>query len=153
MNNNRFNLTKGQQEELQACPHVRKVSERTVQYTAEFKRHAISERARGKPPRLIFSEAGIPYHFEPGYAADRINAWRHIATKHGTTHFDREARGQAGAANLLRHFGTKRAYQAMTDTEKITYLEARTEALEYIARHFKLPPSIHKAHSSRRRQK
>jgi phage portal protein BeeE len=41
----------------------------------------------------------------------------------------------------------------MNDTEKITYLEARTEALEYIARHFGLPPSIHRAHSSRRRKK
>jgi hypothetical protein len=41
----------------------------------------------------------------------------------------------------------------MTDTEKIAYLEARQEALEYIARHFKLPPSIHRAHGSRRRKK
>ena len=73
--------------------------------------------------------------------------------KHGTTHFDTDARGQAGTANLLRHMGTKRAYEAMTDTEKITYLEARTESLEYIARHFGLPPSIHRAHSSRRRKK
>lgn len=153
MNNNRFTLTEGQQEELRACPHVRKVSERTVQYTADFKRHAISERVRGKPPRLIFSEAGIPYHFKPGYAADLIKAWRRIAKKYGVTHFDSDIRARNGAVSLLHHMDTKRAYQAMTDTEKITYLEARAEALEHIARHFKLPPSIHKAHSSRRRQK
>lgn len=153
MRKNRFTLTEGQQKELRACPHVRKVSGRTVQYTADFKRHAISERARGKPPNLIFSEAGIPYHFEPRYAPDLIKAWRRIAKKYGVAHFDTETRGQAGATNLLRHMDTKRAYQAMTDTEKITYLEARAEALEHIARHFGLPPSIHKAHSSRRRQK
>lgn len=153
MSKNRFTLTEGQQEELRACPHVRKVSEHTVQYTADFKRHAISERARGKPPNLIFSEAGVPCYFNQDYAADRINDWRRIAEKRGTAHFDTETRGQAGTANLLRYFATKRAYRAMTDVEKIEYLEARNEALEYIARHFELPPSIHKAHSSRRRQK
>jgi hypothetical protein len=149
----RFTLTQEQQEELRVCPHVRNVSARMVQYTADFKRHAIAERARGKPPRLIFSEAGIPYHFGPDYAADRINEWRHLALQHGITHFDTETRGQAGTANLLRHQDTVRAYRAMTDTEKISYLEARTEALEYIARHFELPPSIPRAHSSRRRKK
>jgi hypothetical protein len=149
----RFTLTQEQQEELRACPHVRHVSARMVQYTADFKRHAISERVRGKPPRLVFSEARIPYHFGPDYAAGRINDWRRIAEKHGASHFDHEVRGQAGTAHLLRHMDTKRAYKAMTDTEKITYLETRTEALEYIARHFQLPPSIHLAHSRRRRKK
>lgn len=153
MNTKRFTLTEGQQEELRACPHVRKVSARMVQYTADFKRHAVSERVRGKPPRLIWGEAGIPYHFRPDHAADQISDWRRMAQKCGMTHFDNEKRGQAGTANLLRHMDTKRAYEAMTDAEKITYLEARQEALEHIARHFGLPPSIHKAHSRRRRQK
>lgn len=149
----RFTLTEDQQEELRSCPHVRKVSARTVQYTADFKRHALSERARGKPPRLIFSEAGIPYYFGPDHAADRINDWRHVAERHGMEHFDTEARGKAGVTNLLRHMNTQRAYTAMNDAEKIAYLETRQEALEYIARHFGLPPSIHRAHSSRRRKK
>lgn len=149
----RFTLTGSQQEELQACPHVRNVSARMVQFTAGFKRHAISERARGKPPRLIFSEAGIPYHFVPDYAADRINDWKRLAGKYGTAHFDSEPRGQAGTATLLRHMDTQRAYKAMTDTEKIRYLEARAESLEYIARHFGLPPLLSGAHSSRRRRK
>lgn len=149
----RFTLTEGQEEELRSCPHVRNVSARMVQFTSDFKQHAISERARGKPPRLIFGEAGIPYHFRPDYAADQISAWRRIAEKHGTAHFDHETRGQAGTATLLRHMDTQRAYKAMTDTEKIAYLETRQEALEYIARHFGLPPSIHRAHSSRRRKK
>ena len=149
----RFTLTKEQQDELRACSQVRKVSERMVQYTATFKQHAIIERARGKPPRLIFSEAGIPYHFTPGYAADRISDWRRLAEKHGTAHFNTETRGQVGNASLLRQMDEKRAYKTMNNTEKITYLEARQEALEYIARHFQLPPSIHRAHSSRRRKK
>ena len=153
MNTKRFTLTEGQQEELQACPHVRKVSARMVQYTADFKRHALNERARGKPPRLIWSEAGIPYHFRPDHAADCVSGWRRLAEKHGSAHFDSDSRGQAGTANLLRHMDAKRVYEAMTDTEKITYLEARQEALEHIARHFELPPSIHKEHSQRRRQK
>ena len=153
MNTKRFTLTEEQQEELRACPHVRTVSARMVQYTADFKRHAISERARGKPPRLIWSEAGIPYHFRPDHAADCISDWRRLREKYGIAHFDSEVRGQVGGANLIRYWDTKRAYEAMTDTEKIQYLEARQEALEYIARHFGLPPSIHRARSSRRRKK
>jgi len=153
MKTKRFTLSEGQQEELRNCPQVKKVSDRTVQFTADFKRLAIGERARGKPPRLIFSEAGIPYHFDSGYAADCINSWRRLAEKHGVTHFNQENRGKAGAATLLRHMDTKRAYKAMTDAEKIEYLEARNEALEYIARHFGLPPSIHQVHSLRRRKK
>jgi hypothetical protein len=149
----RFTLTEEQQEELRTCPYVRNVSARMVQFTADFKRHAISERARGKPPRLIFSEAGIPYHFVPDYAADRINDWKHLALQYGVDHFNTETRGSAGTATLLRHMDTQRAYKTMTDTEKIAYLETRQEALEYIARHFGLPPSIHRAHSSRRRKK
>jgi hypothetical protein len=149
----RFTLTKEQQEELRVCPHVRAVSARMVQYTADFKRHAIRERAQGMPPRVIFRDAGIPHYFGPDYAADRINAWKHIATRHGATHFDNDTRGREGTAKLLRHMDTQRAYKAMTDTEKITHLEARQEALEYVARHFGLPPSIHRVHSSRRRKK
>lgn len=153
MNTKRFTLTEGQQEELRACPQVRKVGARTVQYTADFKRHAVAERARGKPPRLIWSEAGIPYHFRPDHAADLISDWRRIAKKYGEAHFDIETRGQYGGANLIRHWNKKRAYDAMTDTEKIAYLETRQEAFEHITHHFKLPPSIHQTHSSRRRQK
>lgn len=124
-----------------------------VQYTADFKRYAVAERARGKPPRLIWHEAGIPYHFRSDHAADCISNWRRLAAKHGSAHFDIESRGKAGTANLLRHMDAQRGYRAMTDTEKILYLEARAEALEHIARHFGLPPSIHKAHSSRRRKR
>lgn len=49
MKTKRFTLSEGQQEELRNCPHVKKVSARTVQFTADFKRQAIGERARGKP--------------------------------------------------------------------------------------------------------
>jgi hypothetical protein len=153
MNKKRFTLTQGQQQELAVCPHVRKVSARMVQYTKDFKRHAISERVRGKPPRLIWTEAGIPYHFRPDYAADQISAWRRLVQKRGEAHFDSENRGHAGTATLLRYYDAKRAYKEMTDTEKIVYLEARTEALEYIARHFQLPPSIQGEHSYRRGRK
>lgn len=153
MKTERFTLTKEQQEELRTCIHVRNVSARMVQYTADFKRHAIRERAQGMAPRIIFRDAGIPDYFKPEYAGDRINEWRHIVTRHGAAHFDTDARGRDGTARLLRHMDEKCAYEAMTDTEKIIYLEAQAESLEYIARHFGLPPSIHRVHSSRRRKK
>ena len=151
MNTKRFTLTEGQQEELRMCPHVRKVSARMVQYNADFKRHAISERARGKPPQLIWSEAGIPYHFKPKYAAERINDWRRLAEKHGTTHFEVEHRGAQGLS-LQQWREKEQRYKQMNTQEKVAYLEAEVEALEYIRRHFQMPPAIHqKSHSFRRR--
>lgn len=152
MSNKRFTFTEEQQAELRTCYQVRRVSARMVQYTADFKRHAIAERTRGIPPRLIWREAGIPYHFGRDYAADRTQEWKRIAEKQGAAHFDTDARGRTGAAALVRHHGMQRAYRAMTDAEKVVYLEARTEALEYIARHFELPPST-RTHRSRRRRK
>jgi hypothetical protein len=149
----RFTLNEEQQEELLHYPHIRAVSARMVQYTADFKRYALVERGKGIPPRIIFKQAGIPCYFNPDYAADRVNEWRRIAEKHGIEHFDNDVRGKVGATVLLRHMDEKRAYESMTDAQKVTYLETRTEALEHIARRFGLPPSIHKAHSLRWRKK
>jgi hypothetical protein len=102
MKTKRFTLSEGQQEELRNCPHVKKVSARTVQFTADFKRQAIGERARGKPPRFIFSEAGIPYHFNPGYASDCIKVWKRLAQKHGLDHFDNAIKYANGLFTSLR---------------------------------------------------
>lgn len=152
MKKKRYTLSESAMKELRECKYVRSVSTRMVQFTAVFKRHALKERESGVQPLAIFKNAGIPYHFSAEYAADRISAWRKIADKDGKGHFDSEHRGQAGTATLKKYHADQKAYKNMPLKEKVKYLEARNEALDYIARHFQLPPSIVPKHSSRRRK-
>ena len=153
MKTKRFTLSEGQQEELRTCPHVKKVSDRTIQFTADFKQHVLREYAKGKRPKVTFVEAGIPlWCLSTDYAKGKVRAWRKLADKYGIEHFGAEHRGNQGAALAAWRQKTK-AYDAMTKEQKIAYLEAENEALEYVRRHFGLPPSLRKtSHSSRRRR-
>jgi hypothetical protein len=45
--------------ELQANPYVKKVSEKAITYTSEFRELFISEYQNGKPPSQIFRNAGF----------------------------------------------------------------------------------------------
>jgi transposase len=153
MKTKRFTLSEGQQEELRNCPHVKKISARTVQFTADFKQYVLREYAKGKRPDTIFTEAGIPLScLGTDYAKKRIRAWRKLVDKYGTQHFDAEHRGNRGAALAAWRQKTK-AYETMTKEQKIAYLEAENEALEHVRRHFGLPPSLRKLSRSSRRRK
>lgn len=153
MKTKRFTLSEGQQEDFQNCPHVKKVSARTVQFTADFKQYVLREYAKGKRPNTIFTEAGIPLaYLGTDYAKEKTRAWRKLVDKYGIEHFGTEYRGSQGAALAVWRQKTK-AYGTMTKEQKIAYLEAENEALEYVRRHFGLPPSLRKiSHSSRRRR-
>lgn len=52
-------LTKKEQAILKENPYVKSVSEKSITYTDEFKRHFIAENEKGKLPREIFEEAGL----------------------------------------------------------------------------------------------
>ncbi len=148
MKTNRFTLSKGQQEELRKCPQVKKVSAKTIQFTADFKRHVLREYAKGKRPISIFTEAGLPPEcLGIDYPREKIREWRKLADKYGIQHFDAEHRGNQGTALAVWRQKTK-AYDTMTKEQKIAYLEAENEALEYVRRHFGLPPSLRKTSSS-----
>ena len=149
----RFTLSEGQQEELRNCPQVKKVSARTVQFTADFKQYVLREYAKGRRPDIIFTEASIPLaYLGTDYAKEKTRAWRKLVDKYGIQHFSAEHRGNRGAALAAWRQKTK-AYETMTKEQKIAYLEAENEALEYVRRHFGLPPSLRKvSHSSRRRK-
>jgi hypothetical protein len=153
MKTKRFTLSEGQQEKLRTCPQVRKVSAKTIQFTPDFKRHVLREYTKGKRPKNIFIEAGIPLgYLGKDYAKGKIKEWRKLANQHGIEHFSEEHRGNKGAALAAWRQKTK-AYDTMTKEQKIAYLEAENEALEYVRRHFGLPPSLRKtSHSSRRRR-
>lgn len=149
-----FTLTKEEQEEFRRCPYVKSCSARMVQFTPAFKRHAVEEYARGIAPRTIFRDAGIPIHLlKQAYPKTTLRKWRTIANTHGGARFDEEHRGKHGVVTLTRWRDCTKAYAAMTDKEKVAFLEAEVEALEYIRTHFQLPPSAHQgAHNSRRRK-
>ncbi|WP_233192958.1 HTH domain-containing protein [Sporosarcina sp. P29] len=52
-------FTLKEQARLQCNPNVQAVSDKSITYTDEFKRHFISENEKGKLPRDIFEEAGL----------------------------------------------------------------------------------------------
>lgn len=52
-------LTKKEQAILKENLYVKSVSEKSITYTDEFKRHFIAENEKGKLPREIFEEAGL----------------------------------------------------------------------------------------------
>lgn len=139
----RYTFSSAQQEELRQNPNVRLVSERMVQYTAEFKREVLNTRARGHKPRDAFIRAGIPLEwFGKKYVKECVSSWVRIAQQHGQDHFDTEHRGRDGLS-LKQWRDKKQQYNEMSDEEKVVYLETEVEALEYIRRHFQLPPSMH----------
>lgn len=148
-----YTLTEAQQDELRRCPAVKSATARMVEFTPEFKRRALAEYTRGISPETIFREAGVPaLLLKKQYARYALKRWRAIARKHGVARFDTEHRGREGVAALAKWRDRQKAYAAMSEKEKVRYLEAEVEAMEHIRRRFQLPPSIHSgARSSRRR--
>lgn len=57
MNKIIFNMT--QINQIEENPNVASVSERSIQYTTEFKVRAVHENMEGKRPQQIFTEAGF----------------------------------------------------------------------------------------------
>jgi len=137
-------LTKAQQAVLITNPNVKKVSNKTVQYTAEFKKHVLHKVQKGHSVKQVFKDAGIPIEwFIREYTNKLMRKWRQLSRTHGETYFDTEHRGQHNQAH----------YRQMSDAEKVKHLEMKVESLEYVRRHFQLPPVIvWKPHSSRRRR-
>ena len=137
-------FTKEQQALLRVNPYVKKVSDKTVQYTPEFKKYFLKAIREGQGANNIFKQAGIAIEwFGKEYAGKRLREWRKLAKEHGEAHFDEEHRGR----------NSQSEYKKMTDEDKVTHLEMKVEALEYVRRHFQLPPAIHwKPHHSERRQ-
>lgn len=52
-------FTKNQKERLKDNPNVQAVSDKTITYTDEFKRHFIAKYEQGKLPRDIFEDVGL----------------------------------------------------------------------------------------------
>ncbi len=113
-------LTKKEQALLKENHYVKSVSDKTITYTDEFKRHFISENENGKLPREIFEEAGLS---EDLIGIDRIKTagkrWRAAYRKSGV-----EGLQDTRKTNSGRSFGRE-----LTLEEKIARLEAKNQLL------------------------
>jgi hypothetical protein len=57
--NDRKGFTPEDVRKLQSSPHIRKVTNKTISYTLEFKEHFWEQYNLGNPPVIIFIEAGL----------------------------------------------------------------------------------------------
>jgi hypothetical protein len=114
-------LTEEQQTRLRSNPNVKKVSDKTVQYTPEFKKYFLESVRRGQGANDVFQSAGIPTEwFGKEYATSILRKWRRLAKEHGEAHFDQEHRGH----------DSQLEYRQLSDKDKVTHLEMKVEALE-----------------------
>lgn len=113
-------LTKKEQAILKKNPYVKSVSEKSITYTDEFKRHFIAENEKGKLPREIFEEAGLSVDL---IGMKRIETagkrWRKVY---------REA-GIVGLQDTRKMNSGRPSERKLTLEEKIARLEAKNQLL------------------------
>ncbi len=89
-----FNMT--QINQFEENPNVASVSERSIQYTAEFKVKAVRENMEGKGPQQIFTEAGFDLTvIRKRKAQSSLNRWRQTFRKDGEEGLRNDKRGKA----------------------------------------------------------
>ena len=72
-------FTPEERSELASNPHISKVMNSNVEYTAEFKERVLQEHKEfGKSAKQIFTEAGIPDWLNQGkYAKKTLDRWKY----------------------------------------------------------------------------
>ena len=119
-----------QQRVLEANPNVASVSDRAVQYTPEFKIHAVKESLAGKGPAQIFSESGFDLTVIGSKKANSsLNRWRATFKTYGEEGFFEERRGKGsnGRPSAKDLSAEKKLEKAEA---RIKYLEAENELLK-----------------------
>ena len=114
-------FTKKEQEQLKCNPYVQAVSDKSITYTDEFKRHFISENEKGKLPREIFEEAGLNIELVGVERAKTAgNRWRAAFRKAGVE----------GLQDTRKTNSGRPLERDLTLEEKIARLEAKNRLLE-----------------------
>ncbi|MEK4967257.1 IS3 family transposase [Cytobacillus sp. FSL R7-0696] len=114
-------LTKKEQEQLKQNPNVKAVSEKTITYTDEFKRHFIVENENGKLPREIFEESGLNVDLiGMGRIKTAGKRWRAAYRKAGVE----------GLQDTRKTNSGRPLERELTLEEKIARLEAKNRLLE-----------------------
>lgn len=115
---------------LEANPNVKAVSDRTIQYTPEFKVKAVKENLQGKGPAQIFVENGFDLLV---IGSDKPKAtlkrWRKTFQLHGESGFfeERRGKGSTGRPPSEDLSAEKKLEKAEA---RIKYLEAENELLK-----------------------
>lgn len=112
-----------QRKQIEANPNVASVSDRSIQYTAQFKLKAVQENLAGKGPVQIFKEAGFNLEIIGiKKAQSALSRWRNTYKTLGEKGFLEERRGKGST-------GRPRAEKLSTD-KKLEKAEARIRLLE-----------------------
>ncbi|GKV67491.1 hypothetical protein NCCP2331_36440 [Sporosarcina sp. NCCP-2331] len=114
-------FTTDEQAQLQCNPNVQAVSDKSITYTDEFKRHFIAENEKGKLPREIFEEAGLDADL---IGIERVRSsgkrWRAAYRKNGVE----------GLQDTRKNNSGRPIERDLTPEEKIERLEAKNRLLQ-----------------------
>lgn len=119
-----------QRRQLEMNPNVASVSDHAIQYTAEFKLHAVEENLAGKGPVQIFIEAGFDLDMiGKKKAQSSLERWRATYKKYGEVGFleERRGKGSTGRPTSKQLSAEKKLEKAEA---RIKYLEAELELLK-----------------------
>ncbi|GKV65256.1 MULTISPECIES: HTH domain-containing protein [unclassified Sporosarcina] len=114
-------FTTREQEQLQCNPNVQAVSDKSITYTDEFKRHFIAKNEKGRLPREIFEEAGLDADL---IGIKRVRSsgkrWRAAYRKSGVE----------GLQDTRKTNSGRSIERDLTTEEKIERLEAKNRLLQ-----------------------
>lgn len=115
---------------LEANPNVASVSDRAIQYTAEFKIHAVKENLSGKGPVQVFIEAGFDLEMiGQKKAQSSLHRWRTTYKTYGEAGFLEERRGKGSTGRpTSKHLSAEKKLEKAE--ARIKYLEAELELLK-----------------------
>lgn len=111
-------------------PNVASASDRAIQYTPEFKIHAVKENIAGKGPVQIFIEAGFDLQIiGTKKAQSSLTRWKTTFKTYGEDGFfeERRGKGSTGRPNSKNLSSDKKLEKAEA---RIKYLEAELELLK-----------------------
>lgn len=87
--------SKAERLRLEQNSNVRKVTNKSVAYTAEFKTRAIASFGKGEAADDFFTRAGIPLELFPqDYARSCVKRWRIKFDAEGSAAFEKDSRGK-----------------------------------------------------------
>lgn len=115
---------------LESNPNVASVSDRAIQYTANFKLKAVEENLSGKGPVQIFVEAGFDLEIiGTKKAQSSLARWRTTYKTFGKEGFleERRGKGSTGRPSSSQLSAEKQLEKAEA---RIKYLEAELELLK-----------------------
>jgi len=116
--------------QIESNPNVTFVSDRTIQYSFDFKVRAVKENLAGKGPVQIFTENGFDLEvIGTKKVQSSLGRWRRIYNTYGELGFQEERRGKgsSGRPSTKDLSAEKKLEKAES---RIRYLEAELEMLK-----------------------